>query len=65
MLILNQDESIKEITGLISKDLDDKLSKLRIELNTSLSNFQSSLSTMTKNEFTGQNTQQKTKILIV
>ena len=55
----NQDESIKEITGLISKDLDDKLSKLRIELNTSLSNFQSSLSTMTKNEFTGQNTQQK------
>ena len=33
----NQDESIKEITGLISKDLDDKLSKLRIELNTSLS----------------------------
>ena len=47
----NQDESIKEITGLISKDLDDKLSKLRIELNTSLSNFQSSLSTMTKNEF--------------
>lgn len=54
----NQDESIKEITGLISKDFDSKLSNLRMELNNSLTSFQTSLSTMTKGEFSHQSSQQ-------
>lgn len=54
----NQDESIKEIAVVISKDIDAKLSSLRMELNNSLTIFQTSLSTVTKDEFSHQSLQQ-------